>query len=351
MTMTKQNNMESNTTHPSEHGDDFQVELVANFSSNMWYDSDNDGLYKYLNNKLTTIERYPEWQNQSVKMMLANKLNVQTSQLMLCNGTCEGIYVLAQAFQSQKSLIVSPTFSEYQKACILNNHQIFKCGLSELEIQIKNLHPNLVWICTPNNPDGTIISETRCKALVSQFPNTNFVFDISFHEFTLAESYDLQLVNQYKNIVFIYSFTKRYRIPGIRIGYLCGSSTLMHNIIKYCIPWNINTLAIQSLRYILQKENTFFNIEKWLIEKKYFTEKIDSIPGFKCIESQTPFFLVQLQHGNAAHLKTYLLQHGILIRDACNFTNDGQQLIRLNTLSRDNNNLLINKLIKWTQLI
>ncbi len=77
--------------------------------------------------------------------------------------------------------------------------------------------------------------------------------------------------------------------------------------------------------------------------------KINEIDGFECIPGETPFFLVKLHKGNSTELKHYLLEREILIRDAGNFFHNGEQYIRLLTLTDDKNELLIQELSKWQQ--
>ena len=331
----------------NEHGDDFQGTLKANFSSNVWYGADNTALYNHLSISLIKTTRYPEPNAESLQTLIANMQNLQSTQISIGNGSIDIIYRIAQAYRGKKSIIVSPTFSEYSKACTINQHTIKLCYRENLSIEIDKFQPDLVWLCNPNNPDGACFDRKELQAIFYTYPQVTFVVDQSFIDFTLQETLPATSIREFPNLILIYSLTKRFSIPGLRIGYVIASESVILQLNHYKIPWSVNTLAIEAGKFILNKQVDSFDLKLWLTETIRFQSEIDKIGCFKTRPSQTPFFLVELTNGKAADLKTFLLEEGILIRNATNFENNGMEMIRLNTLSREQNNLLINTLKAW----
>lgn len=339
--------LQINTT--ASHGDEYKGELIANFSSNVWLEDNYEGLYTHLHSKMALIHRYPEEHNAQLKADLGAWLNINPENLLLTNGSIEGIYLIAQAYRNKKSLIIQPTFSEYEKACRINDHKIYYCTNSELVNSIDNHGPDLVWICTPNNPDGFSFELPFLENIVEKYSNTIFIFDISFKEYCLQKQPGINIINKNSNTILLYSFTKRYGIPGLRMGYLHSNSSIISKVAKYCIPWAVNTFAVEALKYVISYSNNQFDIFEWLQRKEKLIKSINMMDAFECIVSTTPFFLVRLRKGKSADLKHFMLKKGILIRDASGFFDDNNQYIRLLTLSNDKNQLLINELYKWTQ--
>jgi threonine-phosphate decarboxylase len=333
----------------AEHGDEYKGELAANFSSNVWFGADHEGLYAHLTDKMPLIRRYPEEYNQQLIAELGHHLQLNPDQLLLTNGTAEGIYLLAQAYRGAKSLIVAPTFSEYGKACQVHEHQIVHCSATALEAYLEKELPRLVWICTPNNPDGYSFELSILEKLVKEYENTVFIFDVSFREYCREKQPDAEWVSKFENVILLYSFTKRYGIPGLRMGYIHSKKAIIRTIGKYSIPWAINSFAVEAFRYLICNHVDNFDIDEWLLQKKQFTKQINTIDGFECLDSSTPFFLVKLLKGKSADLKDFLLERGILVRDASNFFRDGSQYIRLLTLPAEKNELLLNELNQWSQ--
>ncbi|MDP4239400.1 MAG: aminotransferase class I/II-fold pyridoxal phosphate-dependent enzyme [Bacteroidota bacterium] len=333
----------------NQHGDDYQGVLKANFSSNVWYGADNTGLHDHLSALLIKTCRYPEIEAESLKAVLAEKCRMTTSCFSTGNGSIDIIYRIAQANHGKKSIIVSPTFSEYSKACEVNGHEIKRCYREDLLIEIDKFQPDLVWICNPNNPDGYCYNKNELQVAFYTYPQVTFIVDQSFADFTLQETLAATAICEFPNLILLYSLTKRHTIPGLRIGYVTASEPMIRQLDKYKIPWSVNTLALEAGKYILTRKDSSFDLKGWLTETFRFQQEINRIGVFETLPTQTPFFLVKLLKGTAVDLKDFLLKGGILIRDATGFENNGTEMIRLNTLSIDQNNLLIDKLRTWKQ--
>lgn len=333
------------------HGDEFHGELLANFSSNVWFGANHNQLYAHLFKKMNAIRRYPEADSGSLRNMLAERLNISANELLLTNGSAEGIYMLAQAYRGKRSLIVSPTFSEYERACRVNEHEVLTCTASDIVNAIKREQPDLVWICTPNNPDGKVLDAGYIEALMAHFQQVHFVLDLSFREYSLLKQPEESLIQRYSNVYILYSFTKRYGIPGLRIGYLCSCNLNISKLFHYVIPWSVNVLAAETLKFLLNESEDNFRLPEWLVERNRLMSMINQIPNLQCHESDTPFFLVTLSEGKSADLKSFLLERKILVRDASTFSDGKKQQLRLLTLTPEKNNLLIEKLKEWSLLI
>ena len=333
----------------NEHGDEYQGVLKANFSSNVWYGADNTELYRHLSDILPSTSRYPEVDAESLRVLIAGRQKVNPSQVSTGNGSVEIIYRIAQAFHGRKSIIVSPSFSEYSKACVVNGHSVLHCYRENLLVEIDKYQPDLVWLCNPNNPDGYCFDRKELQAALYTYPQVTFVIDQSYVDFTLQETLPATSILEFPNLILLHSLTKRYAIPGLRIGYVLAQEPIIRQLEQFTIPWSVNTLAIEAGKYILNRPDTSFDLESWLNETTRFQQEINQIGIFKTLPTRTPFFLVEILKGKTCSLKDYLLSEGILIRDATNFGYNGKEMMRLNTLSKDQNDLLVTKLRIWKQ--
>lgn len=333
------------------HGDEYVGELEANFSSNVWYGAENEALYSHLASIMPTTTRYPETDAASLNQMIAAKNNIKTTQVAVCNGSTEAFYLIAQSFACSVSLIVAPTFSEYADACRLNKHKVHLSSRENLKQNIETLKPALVWICNPNNPDGFSYTTKVIRELITDFPQIIFVIDQAYKEFCMNEAILANEINQYSNLILVQSLTKRYSIPGLRLGYLISNENLVAKITGFRIPWSVNTLAIEAGKFILEHDKTKLNLEVWLEETRLFQHNINELGGYEICTSQTPYFLVKLLNGKAKDLKAFLLNDKILVREATNFEGLEGEYIRIITLARDKNELLISKLEAWNRNI
>jgi threonine-phosphate decarboxylase len=142
--------------------------------------------------------------------------------------------------------------------------------------------------------------------------------------------------------------TKKYCIPGIRLGYVTAHRDIIAHLRMLKQPWSVNALALEAGKFLLQNDiHVLPDMHHLLDETQKFREQIDHIKDFKTYPTDTNFFLIE--HTNHAHtstevtLKNYLATHGILVRDCSNFKKLSSHFIRVATqLPKENK-----ELIKW----
>lgn len=331
------------------HGDDiynFDIQSIkSNFSSNVYTGMDYLTLEQYLCKCISAIHSYPEPDAYTLKLLLADKSDIKKENIWITNGATEAIYLIAQAFAQYRSAIVCPTFSEYRDACIMNKHIIdYVFSLEDVPEQC-----NMVWICNPNNPTGKVKEKQAILDYIRSHPEQYIILDHSYEYFTVKEILKDNQAVQYKNVVILHSMTKKYAIPGIRLGYVVADRRTIDKISAFSMPWAVNTLAQQAGMFLLQ--NGFqdaFDINGYLNETKRFIGEINKIKGIEVLQTDTHFFLCRLDKKKASDLKKYLIdKHGILIRDASNFYGLNENFFRIATQTPIENDNLVNAFKEW----
>lgn len=331
------------------HGDDtYKFENIRiNFSSNVNAQGINAGLQQHLKSCIQNLDSYPEPLAENLARRIEEEKNMPPESVLITNGAVEAFYLLASLFQAKKSLIYTPSFSEYEDACKLYEHTINFCNNSSFAE--KNEEPfDLVWICNPNNPDGKVFDKQILREKIQQNPGTLYVLDEAYVEFI---NKNISLENEapdLPNLVVVKSLTKRFSIPGLRLGYLVCSPKLMSKLKEKLMPWRINSLAVEAGLYCCSSEyKDNFCVAKILEESQRFQAEIAQIPGFEVVSSETSFFLVKAPK-KAAEIKMKLARkYGMLIRDASNFRDLSDFHFRLSTQSPEKNNALLNVLKTW----
>jgi len=381
------------------HGDDafhFSRPMVANFSSNVYGHVDLELLKTHLRQRLDVIGHYPEPEPYTLERALAGRLGIDAASVCVTNGATEAIYLTAHAFQDAHSTILGPTFSEYADAVRLYAHSAplvsvslaKKCSLagyhpalhslstsgaravrwpggdfascalrpsetarpkspqeepakrSEMPDQVRH---DVVWLCNPNNPTGGIIPKEQLMRAIEENPETVFVIDQSYGFFTKEPLLSAAEAVRYPNVIQIHSMTKRYAMPGLRLGYMTANPALTEKIRAVRMPWSVNALAIEAGLYLCQHPETGpIDLESLLAETQRLRNALNTIPGLTAEPTQTHFFLCHLAQGSAAGLKQWLAdKQGILIRDSSNFEGLDAGHFRIATQTREENDLLV----------
>lgn len=326
------------------HGDDTYKykDIRINFSSNVYNHFRHDGLYAHLAGRMECIRNYPQPTPSDLEQEIASIHKLSPEEVIVTNGATEAIYLIAQAFSSNTSLILEPTFTEYSDACRLHGHKV---------ISIKNLADipvphHLLWLCNPNNPTGSVIPKTNLEAAILSHPDTIFIIDESYAPFTQEP---LVGCTTARNVITLHSMTKEFAIPGLRLGYMTGSESLLSRIRKCRMPWSVNQLAIEAAHYLLaHREEYRPDIEVLMAERQRMANELSQIPGISVRPSDTHMLLCRIEGTTAAELKDYLANtHGILIRDASNFHGLDEHYFRIAVQTEEEDTQLLKALKEW----
>lgn len=329
------------------HGDDihnYKREIVSNFSSNIYGKQDLSALQQHLCSNIGLIHSYPEPDASSLTRLLAEKHCIGNENICVTNGATEAIYLIAQTFTNRNSSIVVPTFSEYEDACTIHNHTL---SFIQHPDEIDN-EAELVWICNPNNPDGTAYDLDYLTGIVKKHSDTIFLFDQSYGHFTDRQVWDIEEATQYTNVILIHSMTKQYCVPGLRLGYITGHSELIRQISERRMPWSVNGLATEAGKFLIGNEVRLPDIHAYLRETKRLQKKLSELPGITVSPTCTHFFLCRLEKKEAADLKSWLIDnYGILIRNAANFRGLDAHHFRIAAQSPEENEVLLKAIREW----
>lgn len=336
------------------HGDDgyrHAQELVADFSTNVWYGGEPAGLKDYVFSQWPRINRYPEVLAESLAARVAAHHGVRPAQVLMSSGTTESIYLVAQVWAGRRTTILTPAFAEYEDACRLHGHALRFLPWGNLAAD-SIVDSDLVFICNPNNPTGSVLTAVTVASLLAANPRTVFVLDEAFIEFTTSIDTLLPLLARFDNLLILRSLTKAYAIPGLRLGYVVAAEALIARLTAAKAPWTVGALAATAGHFIFEN---FANVQPpvgpLLADRAAFAAQVAQVPGLTAVPSHTHYFVAQLPRGTAADLKRWLLaRHGLLIRDASNFRDLTPAHFRVSTQRPAHNQLLLNALREWTAL-
>ncbi len=293
------------------HGDDIYQykDLRCNFSSNISPFIDTQPLRDYLSTRLHTITHYPEPTPHKLELLIAQEHGVAADKVLVTSGATDAIYLIAQTFRQEGTYaITKPTFSEYADACRMYGYEERPQGAA------------LRWLCNPDNPTGEVY-ETKTVDLLSR-QHKWLVIDQSYEDFTSCRLPALEELLDKQNIITIHSMTKRFAIPGLRLGYIIAPTTVIRLLRANLRPWTVNTLAVEAGEWLLQHPDPAAHERHNLLmmERTAVYNRLCTDDGLHVYPTKTNFMLCALHHSSAAELKDYLLrEHGFLIRDASNF--------------------------------
>ena len=297
------------------------------------------------------VNRYPDPQQNSVKLALAELKKVNVNQILLGNGSDEVLDLLFRAFcEPNKDNVITlpPTYGMYGVLADLNAIENREIVLnSEFQPNVKSIlecvdvNTKIIFLCSPNNPTGNSFSEIAVMELLEKF-NGLIVLDEAYIDFSKNESW-LTKFEKYPNLVITQTLSKAFGMAGIRVGILYASAAIIAIVNKIKPPYNINVLSQEkALERIINIDKYKTEIQTILDNKRDLIEQLSEIKYIKNIfPSDANFVLIKVD--NASKRYNQLIDFGIVIR---NRTSQSlcENCLRITIGTKSENEKLINVL-------
>lgn len=104
----------------------------------------------------------------------------------------------------------------------------------------------LIFVCNPNNPSGTTITDAQLRTFLDSVPaHVQVVLDEAYVEYNRAVDQPDQhaLLAEYPNLAVCRTFSKAYGLAGLRLGYMVGAPEFIEAVNKVGIPFGVNALS------------------------------------------------------------------------------------------------------------
>ena len=309
------------------------------------------GLYDLLGKHLTQIEILPEVDSISLREVLAEQLGLEPEQILPSSGTTEWIFALPRLLRPQKVLILGPTYADYADAARVAGAQIdyfltqaqelFAVDLEAFRREVSG--HEMVFICNPNNPTGVYLPSEGLLSVIRRFPETVFVVDESYLDFVVDLSASLVTQRPFpENLVVLRSFSKIYRIPGLRLGYAVAGPRLASLLWREYLPWSVNRLAQLAGPWLLQQKGHVQKVQELVKkERASFFFRLESFSGVKVFPSEVHFFLLRFSSPAQEIWEGLLKRYKILTRLAENFTGLDTHYLRVALRNPEENDRLL----------
>ncbi len=311
------------------------------------------GVLRALSNAKKIVGPYPDSANYDLKRALATRENLAADYFLAGNGSTELIFLIPRVFRPKTTLVVGPTFGEYERAARLAGSHIVHASLDingswqlpQYEAR-KIGGADLCFICNPNNPSGTILAKETIRNLAQAFGQTLFVVDEAFVDFLPRPAYVsvADLCDSHRNIIVLRSFTKFYATAGLRLGYAIAHPERIRMLESNKEPWSVNALAQAAGQCVLEDNLFEIRTRQWLpAARSHVAAELKKTRVFSPVESQANFLLIKslAKDISAGLLFRRLLAKRIVLRDASNFYGLDNSYFRVAIKSGAENEMLL----------
>ena len=291
----------------------------------------NEGIFLDANENPYELKynRYPDPYQRALKEKIANWRSVQTENIFLGNGSDEVIDLLIRATcEARKDRILSldPSYGMYKVSAAVNNVAIDFVALdSDMNINedglfsVLNDNHKLIFVCSPNNPNGGVIPSKIIEKLLNSTKNLVIV-DEAYIDFSSTDSWCRRLT-EYNNLVVLQTFSKSLGAAGIRIGMGFMNSYLVGILNKIKPPYNISSTNQEAaLKRLSDLEVVNILVDKIKKNRTVLKTSLEALPIVEYIyPSSANFLLVRFQ--DYKKVFSTLIDRKIIVRDRSSNTN------------------------------
>lgn len=272
---------------------------------------------------LPNIHIYPDPESRYLRQDLARLHGIPVEKILAGAGADELIDLILRVTFDPGDLILNcpPTFSMYAFNADVNAARTltvprkddFSLDIPALEEAVSAHRPKLLFLASPNNPDGGLLPRAELERLLD-LPLL-IVVDEAYINFAPPGSSTLDLTRTVENLIVLRTFSKWGGLAGLRVGYGIFPDWITPAIWKIKQPYNVNVAGAVAARATLRNLDQLEEQTAAIIaERKRLYGKLQEIPWLFPYSSQSNFILCRVGGREAGQVKENLAQEGILIR-------------------------------------
>jgi histidinol-phosphate aminotransferase len=182
---------------------------------------------------------------------------------------------------------------------------------------IETQQPDVIIICSPNNPTGCVIDQKALRSILTASQGI-VVIDEAYHEF--ADQSVVPLLNEHDNLVVLRTFSKAMAYAALRVGYLLAAPGVVREIRKAVLPYNLNVFSQIAAEVAMENYESELRplVKQIVAERDRLFGELSRIDGLTPIESEANFIVVK-SATDPTRIFADLLKHDILIRDVSGY--------------------------------
>ncbi len=275
------------------------------------------------------LNRYPDREFTELREALAEYLGhgLTADNIWAANGSNEVLQQILQAFggPGRTALGFPPTYSMYPLLASGTDTEYLRgvragdYGLSaeSAAAQVRELQPNIVFLCSPNNPTGTGLGLDVVEAVyeAGEDSQTVVIVDEAYHEFAHDGTPSaLTLLPGRERLIVSRTMSKAFALAGARLGYLAAAPEVTDAIRLVRLPYHLSAItqatALAALRH---REALMADVEDIKVQRDRIVDGLTRL-GLKPAASDSNYvFFGGLE--NPHEIWRGLLDAGVLIRD------------------------------------
>jgi histidinol-phosphate aminotransferase len=267
---------------------------------------------------------YPHPSNEPLRSALATHMGVAPEQVVVTSGADEALLLIASVYlgPGRSAIVADPSFSMFRVVTETVGAALIRVPVDPtwnmpldgvLHALSADRSVGVIWLCSPNNPTGRLLSAEFVSDVIRAAPDALVVVDEAYYEIsgqTLAP-----LVASAPNAVLVRTFSKGYGLAGARVGYLVADKRVAQTIESIRLPQNMTTFGIAAAMRAFEDQPGLHERVGAIVAERHRLESELQTRGWELVPSAANFVLAQPpQPARAADVAAWLQGAGLIVR-------------------------------------
>ena len=304
-----------------------QVDVRVRLNTNESPYAPPDAFVRRLAESLRDVawHRYPDRAARELRAALGTFLGQPSARLLCANGSNEILQTLLLTYggAGRRAAIFEPTYALHAHISEITGTEIvvgerrpdFAVDADAAVALVRRTRPSLVFLCSPNNPTGTVEPRETVERLLGAAADTGalLVVDEAYGEFAPWSALDL--VDDGTPLVVVRTYSKVWSLAAVRLGFAVAPEWVIAELEKVLLPYTLSVPTQLAGTIALDFRSEMEHRVAALVEERgrLFAALAD-MPGLSVVPSGANFLLVRVD-GDAHDLWRRLLERGVLVRD------------------------------------
>ncbi|MCL2826456.1 MAG: histidinol-phosphate transaminase [Eggerthellaceae bacterium] len=267
------------------------------------------------------LNRYPDPLANRLRDQIAQANGLAREQVLIGNGGDELLFdlVLAWGGAERSVLECPPTFSAYRDYALITNTKVvdiartadFAVDEEAVCARLGQGDIDFLVVTSPNNPSGNLTAMPTIERLLSA-TDALVLVDEAYCEFAGVSA--VPLLARFENLVVLRTFSKAYRLAGLRVGYLLAHANVINELLKVRQPYSVDAVSQAIASCVFEHRAAFAeSIALTVAQRGRVFGELERMAPVTAYPSDANYILFKVE--GAAQIWEALYARGVLVRD------------------------------------
>jgi histidinol-phosphate aminotransferase len=273
----------------------------------------------------TDYNRYPDREARALRARLGEFLGQPAARIFAANGSNEVLQTLLLTYGGPGRTVAmfEPTYALHSHIARITGTEVvageraadFTVDVDAVAELLETARPNLLFLCSPNNPTGTVDDRDQVERIAELAADHGalLVVDEAYGEFAAWSA--LELVDDARPLVVVRTYSKVWSLAAIRLGFAVAPPWIVEELEKVALPYalSVPTLAAGEVALDFRAEMEV-RVASLVEERGRLFAALSEMAGVEVYPSGANFLLFRID-GDAHEVWTKLVERGVLVRD------------------------------------